>query len=280
MKSAVNAVKMSMMMAAMFAIVMLPTFATANHSWGGYHWARKSNPFTVQLGDTLTTNWESYLATSIIDWNKSAVLDTVKVAGNGTAPRKCSPSSGKVEICNEKYGQNGWLGIASVWTNGMHIVQGTVKMNDTYYAMSRYNTPAWRNMVMCQEIGHTFGLAHQDEGFSNTNLGTCMDYTNDPSGKAGTNGSGNNEHPNQHDYDMLVSIYNHNDTFSSVFSSSGATAGSDIDTNDPRNWGQAVAANKSGEAIMFRRDLGHDNEMWTFVFWAREQNENRPEDGH
>jgi hypothetical protein len=40
---------------------------------------------------------------------------------------------------------------------------------------------------MCQEVGHTFGLDHQDENFNNTNLGTCMDYTNDPS---------TNQHPN------------------------------------------------------------------------------------
>jgi hypothetical protein len=279
MKSVVKAFKLSMLVAAMYAVLMLPTVSLATHSWGGYHWARTSNPFTVQLGDTLTSNWESYLATSIVDWNKSAVLETVMVPGNGTVARKCSPKSGKVEICNEKYGQNGWVGIASVWTNGLHIVQGTVKMNETYYAMAKYNTPAWRNMVLCQEIGHTFGLAHQDEGFSNLNLGTCMDYTNNVEG-GGTNGDLDNQHPNQHDYDMLVSIYNHNDTFSSLLATSGAQAGSDIDTNNPRNWGQAVKANQAGEAIMFRRDLGHDNEMWTFVFWAREQNEHRPEDGH
>jgi hypothetical protein len=250
----------------------------ANHSWGGYHWARTTNPFTVQLGDTLTAVWDPFLATSITDWNKSTVLDTVRVNGSGTSPRKCSPTSGKVEICNERYGQNGWLGIASVWTNGLHITQGTVKMNDTYYAMSKYNTPAWRNMVMCQEIGHTFGLDHQDEGFTNLNLGTCMDYTNNPTG-GGTNGTANNEHPNAHDYDQLVSIYGHTDLTSTILSASAAQAGSDIDTNNPNNWGQAVAADHSGQAILFRRDLGHDNELWTFVFWAR-PNDNRPVDDH
>ena len=28
--------------------------ALANHSWGGYHWARTSNPFTVKLGDNVS----------------------------------------------------------------------------------------------------------------------------------------------------------------------------------------------------------------------------------
>lgn len=37
-----------------------------------------------------------------------------------------------------------------------------------------------RCLVTCQEVGHTFGLDHRDENFDNGNLGTCMDYTNDP----------------------------------------------------------------------------------------------------
>ena len=30
---------------------------SANHSWGGYHWARTSNPFTVRVGDNVTSVW-------------------------------------------------------------------------------------------------------------------------------------------------------------------------------------------------------------------------------
>ena len=33
--------------------------ASANHSWGNYHWARTANPFTVKLGDNLTGDWKS-----------------------------------------------------------------------------------------------------------------------------------------------------------------------------------------------------------------------------
>ena len=60
---------------------------------------------------------------------------------------------------------------------------------------------------MCQEVGHTFGLDHQDENFNNANLGTCMDYTNDPS---------TNQHPNKHDYDELITIYSHLDSTTTV----------------------------------------------------------------
>jgi hypothetical protein len=29
--------------------------ANATHSWNGYHWARTANPFTLKLGDNLTS---------------------------------------------------------------------------------------------------------------------------------------------------------------------------------------------------------------------------------
>ena len=118
------------------------------------------------------------------------MLDLRLVAGR--AKGNCKATAGRVEVCNSTYGNNGWLGIASISiTGGTHITQGTVKLNDTYFNTAQYNTPAWRNLVTCQEVGHTFGLDHQDENFNNPNLGTCMDYTNDPS---------TNQHPNQHDY--------------------------------------------------------------------------------
>ena len=184
------------------------TAASANHSWGGYHWARTSNPFTVKLGNNLTGVWPSYLSTTSTDWSKSNVLDTTIVPGKA-AQRRCKPTQGQDEICNNTYGNNGWLGVAQIWlaSGTSHITQGTVKVNDTYFNTSTYNSPAWRNLVMCQEVGHTFGLDHQDENFNNANLGTCMDYTNDPS---------TNQHPNQHDYDELATIYSHLDSTTTV----------------------------------------------------------------
>jgi hypothetical protein len=180
--------------------------AAANHSWNKYHWARTANPFTVQLGNNLSSGWTSYLGTTSTDWSKSSVLDTSVVSGGTNS--SCQPTSGRVEVCNGAYGTTGWLGVAQIWVvRGKHITQGTVKVNDTYFNTAQYNTSAWRNLVMCQEVGHTFGLDHQDENFNNANLGTCMDYTNDPS---------TNQHPNQHDYDQLVTIYSHLDSFTTV----------------------------------------------------------------
>lgn len=241
----------------------------ATHSWGGYHFARTANPFTLQLGDNVSPAWDAYLAAASSDWTASAVLDTSLAVGGTNAskgrntPKNCLPTSGRVEVCSFKYGNNGWLGIASIWANGSHITQGTVKMNDTYFNTATYNTPAWRNLVMCQEIGHTFGLNHQDENFSNPNLGTCMDYTSDPS---------TNQHPNLHDYEQLEAIYAHLDgtATSSAVASNGkpALVGQDTDLNNPSAWGKAVKQDAHGNDSLFVRDLGNDEKVFTFVIWA------------
>ncbi|MDP3956641.1 MAG: hypothetical protein Q8P97_01445, partial [bacterium] len=228
-------VKIMAVAVAILATSSIAGVALANHSWGGYHWARTANPFTVKLGDNVSAVWDGHLATTSIDWSISSVLDTTIVPGNTNAskgrntPKNCVPTSGRVEVCNSKYGNNGWLGVAQIWISGLHITKGTVKLNDTYFNTAKYNTSAWRNLVMCQEVGHTFGLAHQDENFTNANLGTCMDYTNDPS---------TNQHPNKHDYDELVTIYTHLDSINTAFQSilgggSGkpTQVGEDIDLN-------------------------------------------------
>ena len=47
----------------LLAFAALPTFTYADHSWGGYHWARTANPFTLKLGDNLTSAaWKAHLA--------------------------------------------------------------------------------------------------------------------------------------------------------------------------------------------------------------------------
>lgn len=234
----------------------LPGTVGANHSWGGYHWARTSNPFTVKLGDNVSSTWDAILGTTSSDWSQSTVLDTSIVAG-GAKGRNCRPTTGRVEVCNAAYGNNGWLGVAQIWiSGGSHITQGTVKLNDTYFNTAQYNTTPWRNLVMCQEVGHTFGLDHQDENFDNANLGTCMDYTNDPS---------TNQHPNKHDYDELVTIYTHLDSTSTV--GQAVTGSSDIAAD---SWGQSVAASHAdGRSSVYVRDLGAGNRLVTFVLWVR-----------
>lgn len=265
------------------ALVSVGVVAYANHSWGSYHWARTANPFTLKLGDNVSTVWDMHLATTSVDWSVSSVLDTTLVVLGGTnatrgkhTPKNCVPTSGRVEVCSAKYGSNGWLGLAQIWVSGSHITQGVAKMNDTYFNTAPYNTSAWRQFVMCQEVGHTFGLDHQDETFTNANLGTCMDYTNDPDGGPGgaVSDDPSNEHPNQHDYDQLEAIYAHLDSFTTVgqtlFRNRSAKGGVDvdIDLDNPAQWGKELKKSSDGRSSLHEKDLGNGNKVFTFVIWA------------
>ena len=242
--------------AALALTVVLPGVATASHSWGGYHWARTANPFNLRLGENLDSKWESYLATTSSDWSKSTVLDTTIVAGL-TRPKSCKPTTGRVEVCNARYGNTGWLGVAGISITGRHITKGYVKVNDFYFDTATYNTPAWRNLVMCQEVGHTLGLDHQDEDFDNANLGTCMDYTSNPS---------TNQHPNQHDYAELEAIYAHLDSTTTV--GTAATAGPAAHGSGAGGFGRLVASSRTGKFQTFVRDFGGGRLEVSFVIWA------------
>lgn len=228
--------------------------ASATHAWGNYHWARTSNPFTLKVGDNVDSSWDTYLDTAIADWHASSVMNLTEVAGSTTG-RKCRPTRGRVEVCNAAYGFNGWLGLASISISGSHITQGTAKVNDSYYSSAKYNTPEWRAHVLCQEVGHDFGLGHQDE--SGADFHTCMDYVNAP--------HAHSMHPNQHDYDQLVSIYSHLDTSTTIASLTSASAAEDEDAKPEKveRWDRI----KSSEIIEHFHD---GSKRITEVYWAIE----------
>ena len=264
---------------AALSLAAFPAISHAEHSWGSYHWARKSNPFTLKLGDNLSTTWDPYLATASSDWTASSVLNTTIVAGSTTG-RRCRATAGRVEVCNSTYGNNGWLGIASIWVSNSHITQGTAKMNDTYFNTAYYNTPAWRRLVMCQEIAHTFGLDHTDENFSNTNMGTCMDYTSDPDGPP------SNEHPYLHDFAQLETIYAHLDSSTTVGQTVQSAAGkrkmppamADIEISGRGQWGKRIHSSHGGWKETYELDFGGGHKIITHVIWATDEDDDADHD--
>jgi hypothetical protein len=203
------------------AIAVLAAAAPASatllpQSWNGYHWAR-TGPLAIMLGSNVTSTWAPYVAAASTQWSTDQHIDFVQSAGM-TTNSSCAPVYGTVQVCDANYGATGWLGYATVWTAGAnYIVEATVKLNDYYFSQTKYNTAAFRAQVACQEIGHTLGLAHADVTYSNANLGTCMDYTNDPTGTKGTNGTLANTTASATDFSHLDAIYATLDTTQLIY---------------------------------------------------------------
>ena len=183
-------------------VSLAPTTATPNP--GNFHWARQSSQFTLQVGSNLSGPWPSILNKVVSDWNKNEA-GTFSVVGGGTNPQECRPNTGRVEVCNWRYGtQEGWLGITRLYFNaaGDHIESATVQMNDSFFdTASEYNNDAARRHTMCHEIGHTTGLDH-------VSTNSCM---NDSQFAVF-----NNLEPINKDFNQLERIYGHSDSTSTV----------------------------------------------------------------
>lgn len=274
---------------AVFALVIALTAlgtapSNAAHSWSTYHWGRTANPFTLQLGDNVSGDWDGHLVTASADWSSTAYdgqtdpqtgvvvenpIRTTVTAG-GSMPRKCRPTSGRIEVCNATYGNNGWLGLAQIWLSGGHIVQGVAKMNDTYFKLSTYNNPNEKLHVMCQEVGHAFGLGHQDE--SGISLDTCMDYFSNTGANAGSTVS---TRPNLHDYGQLTAKYvvgkgGHLDSTNTFKGTGAANANGGGLVNAPglQEDGTPAGASRSRGDVYITR-IGPDHFIVTFITWAR-----------
>ncbi len=254
---------------AALAAAAFGTYAYADHAWNNYHWSVSIYPKSLDIGDNVSSTWDPFLAQAVADWNQSDRFDLTEVTGQ-TKARNCRPTSGRIEVCSDAYGYTGWLGIAQIWLDGPHITQAVTKLNDSYYALSPYSDdPAWRALVACQEIGHDFGLTHQDEDFSTDTTSSCMDYTNLPQG---------NEHPDAHDYEELQIIYNHTHTDVPVIEPPGGGNGGGHGRNKYPNeepggnargdWGKAVAFDAQGRPDTFVKQVASGHKMVTHVFWA------------
>ena len=301
-----NKIKLPIAVLSILSAALTAVAVNADHTWGKYHWdisTEQSTTAPLGLITRVSPGWQSSLDIAAEDWEINHLTGTYSVLQNEVifppvteSNPNCDPTFGSVEICNDSYGFNGWLGIASIWaTRGKssHITQGTVKVNDTYfsadYSEGFYDSQEWRDFVMCQEVGHTFGLGHQDESFSNANLGTCMDYTSYPDG-LGFDADGNpvndldNRRPNQHDYDMLTDMYAHlNSTDGGGGDGGGGNGGGrkpkksnpgdNKSPNNPSEWGQAIRQDAQGRNSVYERTLSNGQILITHVLWAIEANE-------
>lgn len=234
--------------------------ASANHAWSNYHWGHTSNQFTLQVVNSMTSDWDTTLTDVRADWNQSTIVQTSAVAGDASpkARKTCKAIAGKIRSCNAKYGFIGWIGLAQIWVNSDgHIVQAVTKMNESYFALSAYNDNGKRHSVLCMEIGHTFALGHNDNGDTGgTPDTTCM------------NDQAWFEHPNSHDFDQLATIYAHTTDSSNTYSTSASNGSGPGNSNhdDVGVGPPAGAGPRNGDTFVQR--LADGKTLITHVVWA------------
>lgn len=266
------------------ALKLAPTSRKpASHSWANYHWAVTTNPANLKVGNCLTTtDWSNLLTKTTNDWNNPAAF------GATTTPiisqivgckitKRCAMVAGTTQVCNGTYGNNGWLGLASINISGDHITQGSAKMNDTYFKTAKYNNPNEKLHVICQELAHTFGLGHQSEDGSSQN--SCMDYFSNTGANATSTTSTT---PNVHDFDQLNLLYGHLDGTSTLANS--ATLPEAVllpsDLEDPRDWGQLMSQSENGRGSIYERDNKNGSKTVTHVYWTEEVARKCPQCDH
>jgi hypothetical protein len=255
----------------LLAIAAVPSLAS--HSWSDYHWEMTGTEITIPVIDNTTGAWQqsspfgsggNYVAVANADWNGANNLNSP--LSTGTADPSCPLRLSEIHVCNDAYGDTGWVGIASISISrgkNRHIVAGVTKLNDTYFDRQYYDTPTWRQLVTCQEIGHDYGLGHQNENFEADLTESCMEYTSEPAG---------NERPDSHDLDMLNLIYAHShggDDTSGPGPGNGGGKGKKLGVvgNTPADWGTPIAKDAKGRANVYRRDM-NGYEILTHVTWA------------
>lgn len=160
----------------------------AAHIWGNkqgaYHLPHDSLRPVLVNG----SNYELDLAS----WNTLGTPVTLSNSGPGF----------QINVINAGDVDSGWLGLASVSiTADNHIVSCTVSMNLTL--LGKYDDTVAKH-VMCQEVGHCLGLAHQHGADD-----SCMDDCQGRSDWLGCLSSQAGSTPNAHDGEQLNIIYEH-----------------------------------------------------------------------
>lgn len=129
----------------------------------------------LTLRNALDDTWQEAFDAAVDDWSESSAL--VLTRERVEVDHTCLRVDGVMVVCNANFGATGWVGINENSIRGGTIESSVAKMNEYYL---RNADGAHRQFTMCHELGHGFGLPHTDENPYNSNLGDCLDYTDDP----------------------------------------------------------------------------------------------------
>lgn len=186
---------------AVVAVLTLVATASADHAWNGYHWPSDN------LGPTVVDKTSSSLfdvPSAVAEWRD---------LGTPIAPQMTS-GKGDVSVVVKRMNAN-WLGVARISVDSAgHIQAGRVELNRLY--LNSLTFDEWDHVV-CQELGHIWGLHHNFDGPSGgTPDDTCMNSSLH---------LGEYPAPNIHDAEQLGLIYGHTDAAPVVDGDDGCPPG-------------------------------------------------------
>ncbi len=252
--------------AAGFATVVVAVAgpAIARHSWRDYHWLlAPGQEIAVPVIDQTVGDWRNRTLEAVNDWNQSTVIQSPYTPG--TPGAECTFVDNQIQVCSGDYGGVGWLGLASITLANGHITSGWSKLNDYYFNQPQYASYSWRQAVTCQEIGHDYGLGHQNENFRTDATTSCMEYTSNPVG---------NESPDAHDFEELLDIYAHDDASGGGGGGGGGGGpgrGGGPNRfgigNQPDSWGRPIGFLPDGRPNVFEKHV-EGVIVVTHVTWA------------
>jgi hypothetical protein len=132
----------SVFVAATLLIAGLVGSAAQAHQWGCWIQADR-NVRARNVGG-------SQAGAALNDWNSMTILNISSVS-----------SGEETYMFNANSGNTGWGGIATIVSySGCTILRATDQLNTYYYSSSSITARG----VHCQEVGHTFGLDHSNDG--------------------------------------------------------------------------------------------------------------------
>ncbi|NIM47836.1 MAG: hypothetical protein GTO22_00995 [Gemmatimonadales bacterium] len=169
------------------AMLTLAATASADHAWNGYHWP--DNNLSPTVNDKTSSSLFDIPA-AVAEWTN---------LGTPIAPQMTSGNA-DVDVVVKRMNAN-WLGVARISVDSAgHIQAGRVELNRLY--LNSLTFDEWDHVV-CQELGHIWGLDHNHDGPSGgTPDDTCMNSSLH---------LGEYPAPNSHDAEQLNAIYGHAD---------------------------------------------------------------------
>ena len=166
------------------AFSLTATVAFADHSWNGYHWG--SDKLSPRVFSKTTSSLYDIPA-AVQKWADLGTLIQPAMAKGKTA------SKGDIIVMESvKYSSLAHTEV-SLDKEG-HITKAYVYLNT---ALLELYGPAAADQILCHELGHALGLAHEDDYDD-----SCMNDTIWP---------GTATSPNAHDAEQLNLIYGHQD---------------------------------------------------------------------